>query len=162
MSKLIKNQQTIFSESKSVIQTKKVNVMTFNETGRKVSRVRKYMLKYLEKSKADKVKAYKVKYWEGNQYFGINCDSLVISASSRLEAMIKLRDYFNEHAKYPRPFDAFEDDIFNDIVCEYEDIEDPQDPKSIFASEHIDDIIKEFVECEFNNTSLWLEECELL
>lgn len=148
-------------ETKSSKKTKasKKTLTSFNETGKEVSKIRKYMLKYLNKNKCSVVKYYKMKYSQGNEYFGIKYDSLVISATSRLEAIFKLFDYFNEHAKYPIPFDAFEDDIFNDIVSEYSDIEDQQDARSVFKSSHITEIIDEFVDISFNNKSLWLEEC---
>jgi hypothetical protein len=99
-------------------------------------------------------------YWEGGKYFGIDCRSLVIKASSPLKAIYKVRSYLNEHAKYPKPFDAFDDDYFNDIVADYKDITDPEDIESVFRSEHIDEIILELVKIEFNNSSLCLEECE--
>jgi hypothetical protein len=133
--------------------------MSFNQTGQKVSKLRACLKRYL-RTYPKQTRYYRIKYWESDMYFGIDCRSLVIKASSPLKAIYKVRDYLNEHAKYPKPFDAFDDDYFNDIVADYEDITDPEDIESVFRSEHIDEIIQELVKIEFNNTSLWLEECD--
>jgi hypothetical protein len=137
-------------------------LMSFNQTGQKVSKLRACLKRYLKSKRTTpkQTRYYRMNYWEGDKYFGIDCKSLVIKASSPLKAIYKVRDYLNEHAKYPKPFDAFDDDYFNDIVADYEDITDPEDIESVFRSEHVDEIIQELVNLEFNNNSLWLEECE--
>ena len=145
--------------SKQISKSSKKAPMSFNQTGQKVSKLRQCLKTYL-RTYPKQTRYYRMKYWEGDVYFGIDYRSLVIKASSPLKAIYKLRDYFNEHAKYPKPFDAFDDDYFNDIVADYEDITDPEDIESVFRSEHIDEIINELVKIEFNNRSLWLEECD--
>ena len=138
-------------------------LMSFNQTGQEVSKMRSCILQYLEKkeNQCSDVKYYRIKYWQSsNTYCGIKYSQLVISATSRLEAIFKFKDYFNEHAKSKLPFDSFIDDSFNDIVCEYDDITNPEDYESVFKSKHITEIIDKFVEGEFNNDSLWLEECD--
>jgi len=117
------------------------------------------MLQFLQKSKQSKVKKhYRMKYYDGDVYMSIKYDSLLIEATSRLEAIVKLKDYFNEHGKCPYAFDAFEDESLNDIVCEYQDI-DSEDVESIFNSKHITEIIERYVESQFNDDTLWLVEC---
>jgi len=135
-------------------------LMSFNQTGQEVSKLRACLKRYL-KSKRTLPKVsryYRIKYHGGEEYFGIKCSSLLIKASSPLKAIFKLRDYLNEHAKYPKPFDAFDDDYFNDIVADYKGIKDPEDIESVFKSKYIDKIMDELVQTEFNNSSMWLEE----
>ena len=135
-------------------------LMSFNQTGQEVSKMRSCILQYLEKkeNQCSDIKYYRMKYCQSsNTYCGINYSQLVISATSRLEAIFKFKDYFNEHAKNSIPFDFFIDDCFNDIACEY--ITNPEDYESVFKSKHITQIIDKFVEGEFDNDSLWFEEC---
>jgi hypothetical protein len=134
---------------------------SFDETGKEVSPLRKAMILYLKNSGEPKVKKYyRMKYFDGDTYFGIKYESLVIEANSRLEAIIVLKDHFNRYAKSPKPFDFYEEDMsFIDIVCEYPDI-NCYDIDDIFSSSHIKDIMDKYVKGEFNNDSLWLEECE--
>jgi hypothetical protein len=137
--------------------------MSFNETGEEVDSLRKGMLLYLsrQEGKSEMVeKSYRMRYSGGDDYFGIKYDSLVMKATSRLEAIIKFKDYFNEHAKHSEPFDAFEDFDLTDIICEYDDITDPGCDEMVFGSKHFGEIMERFIEHQFNNDNLWFEDCD--
>jgi hypothetical protein len=157
------------SQSNQIKPKKEEVIKSFNETGAQVSPFRKCMIDYCREntvrkgdiyycrsSKEPRVnKLYKMKYFDDDLYFGIMYDSLIIQASSRLEAIIILKDYFNKNIKTFYPFDAFRDDNFIDIVSEYIDTDDEQE---IFKSDHIDEIMDKYIEHEFENDSLWLIE----
>jgi hypothetical protein len=114
------------------------------------------MLHYLQKSKESNIKnLYRIKY-SNEDDLGITFDSLVIEATSRLDAIIKLKEYLNEHEMYPYTLSCFQDDCFNDILYDYDDI-DAQDMESIFENKNIGEIIDKFVNLQFNNKSFWLE-----
>jgi hypothetical protein len=151
------SKQTIISEEKV-----SKRLMSFNETGRETSKMRSCILQYLENKECQSsdVKYYRMKHWESKSHYGIKYEQLVISATSRLQAIFKFKEYFNEHCKCPVPFDHFIDDSLDDIVSGYDDITNPEDPESVFKSKNIKEIIDKFVEGEFNNDSLWLEECD--
>jgi hypothetical protein len=139
--------------------SKQVVKKSFNETRRPVSDLRKCMIDYLRESKEEKIrKVYKMGYWSKKSYFGIKCDSFVIEATSRLEAIIILKDYLNEHAREVNPSDSFNDGCFDDIVCEYDDIKEEDGVVAVFKSRHIEEIMKTYIDGEFENDSLWLEE----
>jgi hypothetical protein len=138
---------------------------SFNETGKEVSMIRKGMINYLkENNKEEQVKKfYRMKYFDGDTYFNIKYDSLVIEATSRLEAIIILKDYFNSNVKTIDPFDSFEDESFIDILSDYDiyDIDD-QNYDKIFKSQHVHSLFFDYIELQFENDSLWLVECEAL
>jgi hypothetical protein len=134
---------------------------SFDETGKDVSPIRKAMILYSKGSREPKVKKYyRMKYFDGDSYYGIKYESLVIEANSRLDAIIVLKDHFNRYAKSVNPCDFYDDDLcFIDIVCEYPDI-NCYDVDDIFSSNQIKEIMNKYVESQFNNESLWLEECD--
>ena len=136
---------------------------TFNETGKEVSIIRKGMINYLRENKeGEQVKKfYRMKYYDGDTYFNIRYDSLLIEATSRLEAIIILKDYFNNNLKTDYPFDSFEDDSFIDILSKYDiDFNDKHYDDEIFKSEHIHNVFSDYIEGEFENDTLWLVEYE--
>ena len=124
--------------------------------------IRKGMINYLRENKqGEQVKKfYRMKYFDGDTYFNIKYDSLVIEATSRLEAIIILKDYFNSNLKTTHPFDSFEDESFIDILSEY-DIND-QNYDEIFKSQHVHSLFFHYIKIQFENDTLWLVECEAL
>ena len=149
--------------------------MTFNQSGKTTFPLRKHLIDWYYKkvklpSKQDdtkkNLKIFKLKYFDGDWYFNILVESIIIQADSRLAAIIILRDYLNEHLRTPACFDTFEDEIFMDIASQYVKWEESADLcESIFKSEHIDNIMDKYIQGEFENDSLWLieiENCEIL
>jgi hypothetical protein len=157
------------SQSNQIKPKKEEVIKSFNDTGAEVSLIRKGMIDYCKEntvikgeiyycrsSKEPRVnKLYKIKYFDDDLYFGIVYDSLIIQASSRLEAIIIIKDHLNKDIKTFYPSDAFRDDNFLDIVSHYIDTHDEQE---IFKSEHIHKIMEKYIEHEFENDTLWLVE----
>ena len=143
------------SQLKPTKPTKREIKVSFMETGNKVSSNRQGMIDYCRQSKEPKVKKlYKMGYFDGDTYFDIDYNSFVIEANSRLEAIIILKDYFNINVKTSYPFDSFEDETLDDIASDY-GVENDGD---IFKSKDIDKIMEKYIDCEFENDTLWLEE----
>ena len=142
------------SNSRNNSKKTKVN-KSFLETGKEVSQIRQGMVDYCKKSKEPQVKKmYKMNYFDGDTYFGLKYDSFVIEANSKLEAIIKFKDYFNSNLKVSHPFDHFKDDTLIDIASQYGDENDDE----IFKSKDIDKIMEEYIENAFSNDSLWFVE----
>lgn len=140
--------------------------ISFDDTGKGVSPMRKAMVLFLKKTMRDCGKAkvkkfYKIRYCYGDLYFSINLNSLVIETTSRLEAIILMNDYMNRYAKCSEPHDFYEDQSFIDIVCEYVEI-NCYDVDDIFESKYIGEIMDKYIETQFSNDTLWLEECHYL
>lgn len=89
----------------------------------------------------------------------IDFSQLVIRSRTRLGAVIKLRKCINKHERYPNILSSYQDDCFKDILINYDDIQ-PLDVNSIFEHKNIKNIISKFVEVQFDNESLWLEESD--
>ena len=67
--------------------------------------------KLLERSKAlsGKLHKYKIGYFEGNVYNGINLKSLVISAHNLIEAYVILSDYLEKNFPNRKDYDYYEE-----------------------------------------------------
>jgi hypothetical protein len=125
---------------------------------KQLSGIWKGMVQYLQSQNQSQTKSsYRVKSSDEDGLGMSFSSSMVFEVTHPLEAVIKLREYLNKHEKYPYTLSAFQDDCFNDILYDYDDI-DAHDIESIFKNRSIDEIIARFVDVQFTNDSLWLEQ----
>jgi hypothetical protein len=124
---------------------------------KQLSGIWKGMVQYLQSQNQSQTKtSYRVRY-SNEEDLEFTFDNVVIQATCRLEAVIKLKEFLTVNEKYPYTLSAFQDDCFNDILYDYDDI-DAHDIESIFKNRNIDEIIARFVDVQFTNDSLWLEQ----
>lgn len=91
------------------------------------------------------LKNYKIKYYEGNQYFNLNLSRYVVSAHNIVEARVILLDYFNLKLKTAIAIDQYisQQEI---LEADYEENFD-ENGNLIFNEGEMDE-----------NDTLWLEE----
>ena len=133
---------------------------------KKPSLVREALVKYSKEHCDNYEEYYVVKYYTGSNYFGLDLNSILICAKSRLEAIIIWHDYLSDHLFSKYISDYHEPEIFNDTVSSNISKIRPETKhytkdqvKMIFEHKKIDSIIEDYVDTEFDNDSLWLEKC---
>ncbi len=107
--------------------------------------LRQKLIDYSKTFDQTTLKHYRLKYYQGDQYFNLNLKRYIIQAHNLIEANVIYHDYFNLKLKTAIACDQYE--ILHDILEDDENFD--ENGNMIFDEQMLDE-----------NDTLWLEEIE--